>query len=92
MNCGGRVNFFGGIPKDRQPVPIDTNIVHYKELYLTGSTRTSVEQFRKTPGYIANGLIDVKSLAKRSLPIERAMEAFEYARKADGFKNIITFE
>ena len=48
MNYGGRINFFGGIPESKQPVPINTNLVHYKELYLTGSTRSSIAQFRKS--------------------------------------------
>ena len=92
MNYGGRVNFFGGIPKDKQPVPIDTNIVHYKELYLTGSTRANIDQFRKTLVFVQNGLIDLKSMITRRVNIKDALDAFEYAKNADGLKNIITFE
>ena len=91
MNYGGRVNFFGGIPKDKQPVPIDTNLVHYKELYLTGSTRASVAQFRKTMEFIAAGLLPVKGMISREFPIDDILTAFDLAKKAIGLKNIITF-
>ena len=92
MDYGGRINFFGGVPKDKQPVAIDTNIVHYKELYLTGSTRASIDQYKKTLGFIQNGLVDLKSLISRKFPLKDVLKAFEYAKSAEGFKNIITFE
>lgn len=91
MNYGGRVNFFGGIPKDKQPVPIDTNIVHYKELYLTGSTRSSIAQFRKTLDFVSQGLIDVKSIITDRYALSDILGAFENARQAKGIKHVIVF-
>ena len=35
----GRVVFFGGLPKGKSVVPLDTNIIHYKQLIVTGTTR-----------------------------------------------------
>jgi len=32
---GGRINFFGGLPKDRSSIPIDANLIHYNELIVT---------------------------------------------------------
>ena len=32
-----RINFFGGLPKDKSIVPIDTNVIHYKELLIAGA-------------------------------------------------------
>ena len=57
MNYGGRVNFFGGIPASKQPVALDTNQIHYHELYITGSTRSSIAQFRKTLDFVSQGLV-----------------------------------
>lgn len=91
MNYGGRVNFFGGIPKDKQPVPIDTNIVHYKELYLTGSTRSSIAQFRKTLDFVSQGLIDVKSIITDRYALSDILGAFENARQAKGIKHVVMF-
>lgn len=91
MNYGGRINFFGGIPKSAQPVAIDTNIIHYKELYLTGSTRASVSQYRKTLDFILSGRISLKSIITNRVPLSNGLEAFQYAEKGIGLKNIIVF-
>lgn len=91
MNYGGRINFFGGIPAHKQPVPIDTNLVHYKELYLTGSTRSSIAQFRKTMEFVSQGLLNVKDMITDRYALVDIMAAFENARLAKGFKHVITF-
>jgi L-iditol 2-dehydrogenase len=91
MNYGGRVNFFGGIPESKQPVPINTNLVHYKELYLTGSTRSSIAQFRKTLEFVAQGLIDVNSIITHRYELVDILTGFENAKKTLGIKHVITF-
>jgi len=91
MNYGGRVNFFGGIPASEQMVPINTNLVHYKELCLTGSTRASTEHFRKTLGFISEGLIDVKKLITARFHISNILSAFDMDNGLS-LKKLITFE
>ncbi|MDO5552164.1 MAG: alcohol dehydrogenase catalytic domain-containing protein [Planctomycetia bacterium] len=91
MNYGGRINFFGGVPKHLQPVAIDTNLIHYKELCLTGSTRSSVSQFRKTLAFIEQGHINVKSLITSRSPVEDGLTAFTRAKEGVGLKNVLTF-
>ena len=91
MDYGGRVNFFGGIPADKEPVPINTNLVHYKELYLTGSTRSSIAQFRKTLDFCAKGLLPVKEMITHRYELKDILQAFENAAAAKGIKHIIEF-
>lgn len=91
MNYGGRVNFFGGIPAHKQPVPIDTNLVHYKELYLTGSTRSSIAQYRRTMEFVSQGLLNVKDMITDHYALKDILTAFENARLAKGFKHVIVF-
>lgn len=92
MNYGGRVNFFGGVPEDKQPVPINTNLVHYKMLNLTGTTRASITQFRQSIEFVSDALIDVKSMITNTFNIKDILTAFDYAKAAKGLKNVITFE
>ncbi len=91
MNYGGRVNFFGGIPPAKQPVPIDTNLVHYKELYLTGSTRSSISQFRKALSFVEQKLLDLSGVVTHTYPLNRAQEAFDNAKAAVGLKHAVVF-
>lgn len=91
MNYGGRVNFFGGIPAAKQPVAIDTNQIHYHELYVTGSTRSSIAQFRKTLEFVALGLLPVNEMITDRYPLQDILNAFTNASQAKGIKHIIEF-
>lgn len=91
MNYGGRINFFGGVPESKQPVPINTNLVHYKELYLTGSTRSSITQYRKTMEFISQGLLDVSKIITHRYALKDYEQAFENARQAKGLKHVFLF-
>ena len=88
----GRVIFFGGIPTTKEPVGIDTNLVHYKQLVLSGTTRASLTQYRKTLRYISSGVLDVKPLITKHFPLSEINTAINLAANAKGLKNIITFE
>jgi len=89
MAYNGRINFFGGLPADKQNVNINTNLIHYKQLIVSGTTRASVLQFRKTLELIASGILDVKKLVSNRLPLNEIMTGFELAADARGLKNII---
>lgn len=91
MNYGGRVNFFGGIPKEKQPVPIDTNLIHYRELIVTGSTRSSIAHYRRVVNLVESGLLDISDLITDRYSIEEAETAIENAKAAKGIKHIIEF-
>ena len=91
--CGnnGRINFFGGVPADRQPAALDTNLIHYKQLMVSGTTRASLTQFRRTLQFISTGVLDVQPLISRKLPLTQIDQAVAYAAAADGLKNVIVF-
>ena len=46
MNAFGRLCLFGGLPQGSQSLPLDTNRIHYKNLFVTGTTGGSVEDYR----------------------------------------------
>ena len=85
----GRVMFFGGLPKDKSKVPLDTNIVHYKQIWITGTTRSNITQFRKTLQLIADGLVDVNGIVTDSFPIDEIHTAFANVMEGKGMKTII---
>jgi L-iditol 2-dehydrogenase len=91
MDYGGRINFFGGIPESKEPVALNTNTIHYKELILTGSSRSSIAQFRKTLEFVFCGFVDVKSLITDRYNFSDILTAFERAQQATGLKHVIIF-
>jgi len=88
----GRVLFFGGLPAARANVSLNTNLIHYKQLLVTGTTRSSLAQFRATIHLIANGLIEVKDLITSRSPIEEIQETIENVSKGIGLKSTIYFD
>lgn len=92
MAIFGRVCFFGGLPKDKEIVPLNTNLIHYRQLHITGSTRASVSQFRKTLDLVSSGRLSVKALITGRFPLDEIKEAFALAGAASGLKSIIAFD
>ncbi len=89
--CGvnGRINFFGGIPAEKEPVAVNTNLIHYKQLIVSGTTRASLTQFRKTLQFISTGILNVKPLITAVMPLSKIGEGFDRAAAGDGLKNVI---
>lgn len=86
---GGRINFFGGLPKDRPTIQLDSNLVHYKELVLTGTTACSTHDCRQAARIINAGLVDLSDLVSQRFPLKNAVEAFEAAEDRNSLKIVI---
>jgi L-iditol 2-dehydrogenase len=88
----GRVLFFGGLPADRAVVPLDTNLIHYRQLVVTGTARQSLSQFRQVLRLIEQGLVGAEDLVSARWPLERIGEAFQAVMRAQGLKHVVSFE
>jgi L-iditol 2-dehydrogenase len=88
----GRVIFFGGLPKGKSIVPLDTNLIHYRQLVVTGTTRQSLRHFQKTLDLIATRAIDVEDLITSTHPIDDIEVAIANAANGRGLKTRIAFE
>lgn len=87
----GRVVFFGGLPKGKSVVPLDTNIIHYKQLTVTGTTRQSLRHFQKTLDLICDGVLVVEDLITSTHSIGQTRQAIENAATATGLKTRVEF-
>jgi len=87
----GRVMFFGGLPKGASMVPLDTNLIHYKQLLVTGTTRQSLRHFQITLDLVASGVLPVEDLITGTYPIAEAKAAINAAMAAKGLKTRISF-
>ena len=84
-----RVNFFGGLPKDKSDVVLDTNVIHYKELFITGAHGAMPIHHLKAIELIASGTIDVRPFISDSFPLDDVARAFEAAESHSGMRIIV---
>ena len=86
---GGRINFFGGLPKDRPSINFDSNLVHYKELIVTGTTACSTGDCWQAAEIINSGRIDLSDLISARLPLSEARAAFTMAEDRKSLKVVL---
>ena len=91
MNTKGRILFFGGLPKNKDEIKVHSNLLHYKELKLCGSTRCSVNQCKKIYEMVKEGQLSLEDLITKEFAVHNFLEAFAYAESAVGLKTIICF-
>lgn len=84
-----RVNYFGGLPKGQSIVPIDTNLLHYREIFVFGSHGALPRHHRQAVELLAEGAIDAGRYISHRFPLERAAEAFAAAEAHDGLRVVI---
>jgi L-iditol 2-dehydrogenase len=92
MNINGRVLFFGGLPAGRETVPLNTNLIHYKQLHIQGCTRQSISEYRLCRKLVSSKQIPLNLIMSDTYPPEQYKEAFEAAAAARGLKHVFTFE
>ncbi len=82
----GRLSLFGGLPKDRPTITLDSNLVHYRELLLVGANGSSPEHNARALDHIATGLVPVADLITHRLPLESVLEGIEIVARGDAIK------
>ncbi len=85
----GRINFFGGLPKDRPTISLDSNTVHYRELTVTGTTACSTADCRRAADILASGRIDLSGLVSARFPLAQAQQALAAAEDRHSLKIVL---
>ncbi len=84
-----KVNFFGGLPKDNCIVPLDTNVIHYKELFISGAHGAMPIHHQRAIDLIASGRMDVKKFISHRFSLTDIQKAFETAEGHRGLRVIV---
>ncbi len=86
----GRINYFGGLPAGSPPVEMATNLIHYRELLLTGSHGSVPRQHRIALELLARGVIDGKALITHRFVLGDIVTAFATAEGHSGLKVVVS--
>ncbi len=87
-----RVIFFGGLPAGKEIVPLDTNVIHYKMITVTGTSRQNLRQYRTCLDLIRQRLIPVAGILTAKFGIDDAAAAFDLAVRGAGLKTGFVFD
>jgi L-iditol 2-dehydrogenase len=88
----GRVCFFGGLPKDGSLVRLDSNLIHYKNLVVTGVTGGAPRDFRAATALVATGQIDVSRVVSHAFSTADMEQAFHVALNEETMKVVVQQE
>lgn len=86
----GRLCLFAGLPKDRAIAGLDGNLIHYKNLCVTGTTGGCNADYAKALGLITSGAAPVENIISHRFPLEHLSEAYGIALAGQGMKIVIT--
>lgn len=85
----GRVNFYGGLPKDNKMITIDANVIHYTECSVTGASSSLGRQNREALELISKGLVNAREYITHRFPLEEAAEAFGVVENKKAIKAVV---
>jgi L-iditol 2-dehydrogenase len=83
---GGRISFFGGLPKDNPVIALDSNVVHYRQLMIMGANGSSPEHNKRALAMIADGSVPVADLITHRLPLDGVLDGIGVVSRGEGIK------
>ncbi len=85
----GSVNFFGGLPKDKPTITIDSNLIHYREFFVTGTHGSAPADNRAALELIAAGKVNVRDLVTDVIPLDDLLAGIEKVEQRRALKVIV---
>ncbi|HEY0452492.1 zinc-dependent dehydrogenase [Actinophytocola sp.] len=82
----GRLSMFGGLPKDKPTITLDSNLVHYRELTVVGANGSSPAHNKRALQLIASGQVPVHDLITHRLPLSQLHDAIELVASGQAIK------
>lgn len=86
---GGRINFFGGLLNKDEIIKINSNIIHYKQIFLTGTTGQNVLHYNKSMELLIAGKLKVENLITEVFRLSDVKKAFEKAFSKKSLKILL---
>ncbi len=86
---GGRLSFFGGLPKDKPTIQFNSNLVHYKELIVSATTACSTDNCRQAADIVNSGRVDLAPLVSARVRLADAVEGLRLAEDRKSLKVVL---
>lgn len=83
---GGRIGFFGGLPKDDPVIALDSDLVHDRELMIIGADGSSPDHNKRALDLTATGAVPVADLITHRLPLEQVLDGIGIVSRGEAIK------
>jgi L-iditol 2-dehydrogenase len=84
----GTINYFAGFYPSL-PMTVDPNVIHYKQLNVTGSHDFTPHDFTTALKLIEHGVVNVKALISHRFPLDEIQQGFNTVVDLSGVKVMI---
>lgn len=89
VRCRGKILFFGGLPKDKCVIHVNSNNVHYDEIAVFGAYAYTPERFTEALELIVRNKIPAADLVTDIIPLKNIREGIDIVKKGQGIKVIL---
>ena len=86
---GGRINLFGGMPKGNSETTFDSNVIHYRELFVHGASDSTVAHMQDILALMSSGRLKPSRFISKFVPLENFKEGFEMASSGQELKVVL---
>lgn len=86
---GGRISVFSGTPPRLSNIQLDSNLIHYNELVVTGAYGCTADQNHRAIDLIASKKIPVNKLTTQRVTLDKIVQGLEYTKSKRGLKSIV---
>jgi L-iditol 2-dehydrogenase len=85
----GSVNFFGGLPKDAPMVTINSNLIHYREFFVTGTHGSAPADNRAALELIGSGRVNARDLVTHVIALDELIAGLALVEQRKALKVIV---
>lgn len=89
---GGKVIFFGGLPKANPMTTLDGNKIHYGRIEVIGSFSYHPTHHALALDYLSRGIIPTDKLITAEFPLKEVQKAYEMADSGEAIKVVVNME
>lgn len=85
----GRINYFSSLPKDNPKINIDANLIHYRELKISGASDSTPKHHQMALDLLSGKKINTNVLITHRLNLDQILEGLEIMKSGKGLKVVI---
>lgn len=83
---GGGVNLFASLPRGESVIELDTRVIHYGQITVTGASDSRPRDVRDALDLLQAGKVDVAAIVTHELPLDELLDGIELMKQRSGLK------